>query len=214
MKRPCLPFALVCATAFSAPFAHAVDVAKTRARVDDGATRTDVPPRAPRIASERKGMTWGVGVRVSTDPHIVFVSCHGRPAIGGHGCEAYHGDTACRAKRPVLCLDVDGRERPVGIATPPSGGVMHAGFYSGWAHGRVALTRAVRGDAFARRSDADAYCAAQLGAGWRVAEHHDGVDEHGSHGGWGFVAAGRIVAASRFWVAIDDTAANCWDASH
>src|SRR5690349_9900963 len=130
MKQLCLSLALLFATAFSASFAHAVDVAKTRARVDDGVTRIDARPRAPRIASARKGMTWGVGVRVSADPGIVFVSCHGRPAIGGHGCDAYHGDTACRAKRPVLCLDVDGRTRPDGIATPPSGGVMHAGFYS------------------------------------------------------------------------------------
>ncbi|MBA8889837.1 hypothetical protein FHW12_004084 [Dokdonella fugitiva] len=206
MKRYCLPCALVLATAFAGSFAHAVDVAKVPVRVDDGAARIDAPPRVAR-----KGMTWGVGVRVSADPGIVFVSCHGRPAIGGHGCDAYQGDTACSAKRPVLCVEVDGRARPDGIATPPSGGVMHAGFYSGWAHGRVALTRAVRGDAFARRSDADAYCAARLGAGWRVAEHHDGVDEQGGHGGWGFVAEGRIASRSRFWVAIDDTGANCWD---
>src|SRR5689334_17275012 len=121
MKRYCLPCALVLATTFAGPFAHAVDVAKVPVRVDDGATRIDVPPRAPRVV--RKGMTWGVGARLSADPRIVFVSCHGRPVIGGRGCEAYHGDTACSAKRPVLCLDVDGRERPDGIATPPSGGV-------------------------------------------------------------------------------------------
>lgn len=162
---------------------------------------------------ERKGMTWGVGARLSTDDHVVFVSCHGRPAIDGHGCEAYVGDIACSAKRPVLCLAVDGRRRPDGIDTPRSGGVMGDGFYSGWAGGRVALAPAVRGDAFARRSDADAYCATTFGRGWRVAEHHDGVTADGTHGGWGFVANGRIREASRFWVAIDDTAANCWDAS-
>jgi hypothetical protein len=71
----------------------------------------------------------------------------------------------------------------------------------------------VRGDAFARRSDADAYCAAAFGQGWRVAEHHDGATSDGSHGGWGFVASGRIHDASRFWVAINDISANCWDAS-
>lgn len=164
-------------------------------------------------ASGRKGMTWGVGGRLSPDDEVVFVSCHGRPSIDGHGCEAYVGDTACAERRPLLCLAVDGRPRPDGIATPRAGGVMDDGFYSGWAGGRVALAPAVRGDAFARRSDADAYCAATFGAGWRVAEHHDGMTADGSHGGWGFVANGRIADAGRFWVAIDDTRANCWDAS-
>lgn len=176
----------------------------------------DMPHRpavdTPR-ATERKGMTWGVGSRVSPDESIVFVSCHGRPAIDGHGCDAYVGDTACSAKRPLLCLDIDGRPRPEHVATPRAGGAMEDGFYSGWVEGRIALAPAVRGDAFARRSDADAYCAATFGRDWRVAEHHDGVTSDGSHGGWGFVANGRIDDASRFWVAIDDTSANCWDAS-
>jgi hypothetical protein len=162
-------------------------------------------------APPRKGMTWGVGARLSADDAIVFVSCHGRPAIEGHGCEAYVGDTVCSRKRPLLCLSPDGRERPDGIATPASGGAMEAGFYSGWSGGRVALTRAVRGNRFARRTDADAYCAATFGGGWRVAEHHDGVTVDGRHGGWGFVAIGRVADTSRFWVAIDDTRANCWD---
>ncbi|MEO6688109.1 MAG: hypothetical protein ABIS07_18395 [Dokdonella sp.] len=168
---------------------------------------------APAIVTVRKGMTWGAGARLSADPKVVFVSCHGRPTIDGHGCDAYRGDTACSVKLPVLCLAVDGRSRPDGIETPPSGGVMQAGFYSGWAQGRVALAPAVRGDAFERRSDANAWCAAKLGAGWRVAEHHDSVGTDGAHGGWGLVANGRIRDDARFWVAINDTAANCWDAS-
>lgn len=182
-----------------------------------GAVKIVVPASqkqaAPGVVAERKGMTWGVGARVAADPEIVFVSCHGRPTIGGHGCDACHGDTACSVWRPVLCVAIDGRARPRGIETPRSGGVMDAGFHSGWAQGRIALARAVRGDAFQRRSDADAWCAMKLGTGWRMAEHRDGVSADGAHGGWGLVANGRIRDDTRFRVAINDTAANCWDRS-
>ncbi|MEO7324705.1 MAG: hypothetical protein ABIW82_07745 [Dokdonella sp.] len=201
MKFRLLPFAAI-AFAFGSPAALALKVVAHQAQQTPTAT-----------VNVRKGMTWGVGARVSADPDIVFVSCQGQPKIDGHGCEAYHGDTTCSAKRPVLCLAIDGRVRPDGIATPPSGGVMSAGFYSGWARGRIALAPDVRGDAFQRRSDADAYCAAKLGAGWRVAEHHDGVSANGAHGGWGLVANGHVRAGARFWAAINDTEANCWDPS-
>lgn len=166
------------------------------------------PPPEQHIAAApvRNGMTWGVGGRLSDDDGVVFVSCNGRPTIDGHGCEAYVGDTVCSEQRPLLCVAIDGRDRPPGIKTPRAGGVMPDEFYSRWVGGQVALAAAVRGDRFASRTDADAYCAATFGSGWRVAEHHDG-------GGWGFVANGRIDNASRFWVAINDTSANCWDAS-
>src|SRR5205823_1278208 len=52
---------------------------------------------------------------------------------------------------------------------------------------------------------ADAYCRSALGAGWRMAEFHDGK------GGWGFVARGHISSTSRFWVRINDQPGNCWD---
>lgn len=196
---------IACIAAGALSAASAQKIAVPDAPPGPGKSKVLVP-----AAPVRKGMTWGVGRRLSADDALVFVSCHGRPSIEGHGCDAYVGDTACSRKRPLLCLAVDGRVRPEGIATPASGGVMGDGFYSGWSGGRVALTPAVRGNAFARRSDADAFCAATFGPGWRVAEHHDGVTADGSHGGWGFTALGHIAQTSRFWVAIDDTAANCW----
>ncbi|MEO5559753.1 MAG: hypothetical protein ABIO49_08035 [Dokdonella sp.] len=189
--------------------ASAVSIAPAPKVLEPATTTTQ-----PAVSVEKKGMTWGVGARLSDDKNIVYVSCQGQPRIDGHGCEAYVGDTACSSRRPLLCLNVDGRARPADVLVPPSGGVMPKAFYSGWAAGRIGLSKPVKGDQFKNRSDADAFCASNLGTGWRVAEHHDGiVDAQGSHGGWGLVANGHVRKTSRFWVAINDTAANCWDPS-
>ena len=68
------------------------------------------------------------------------------------------------------------------------------------------------------QADADALCAAQFGSGWRLAEFHDpvreGSGENGEpprHGGWNFYAAGALDTSTRYWVANNDQAANCWD---
>lgn len=202
-----LCIALQCAPVFAvaiAPPARAHKAAAIRAE----ATRSEVPA----VTIEKKGMTWGVGTPVSTSRNIVFVSCHGQPRVDGHGCEAYVGDTACSHRLPLLCLNTDGRAHPASLLTPHAGGVMPDSFYSGWAAGRVALSKPAKGSRFRTRADADAFCASGLGEGWRIAEHHDGiVDVAGGHGGWGFVANGRLAGNSRFWVAINDTSANCWD---
>ncbi|TXI75420.1 MAG: hypothetical protein E6Q43_03490 [Dokdonella sp.] len=158
---------------------------------------------------QRMGMTWGVGAEVSRHNNIANVSCHGSPKIDGKSCDAYVGDTQCSLERPVLCIRVDGRERPA-----PSlfkDGVVPDEFYAGWAAGRVALAPAVRGDRFATSADVDAYCADTFGSGWRVAEHHDG---NSGKGGWGFTANGHISGDSRFWVSINDQNANCWEVGH
>lgn len=170
---------------------------------------------SPQIHLElaaKMGMTWGVSHPTnSREGDVVFVSCHGEPGTENGSCNAYEGDTQCSAKRPVLCLSVDGRPLPHGESTDSSRNSMPDDFYSGWANGHVALTNAVRGDRFASRDEADAFCASTFGKGWRMAEHHDGRTRSGSSGGWGFKADGRIADESRFWVAINDQPANCWD---
>lgn len=65
-------------------------------------------------------------------------------------------------------------------------------------------TAPVTGDALTDRAAADARCGAAFGRGWRMAEHHDGD--------WGITASGRPPdPPTRFWVAINDQPANCWD---
>ncbi|MBO0654391.1 hypothetical protein J1792_16880 [Streptomyces triculaminicus] len=123
---------------------------------------------------------------------------------GGALSNPYQGDTATTTALPVLCLKIDGRPAPAGI-TPD--------FYAGWARGAVAATRPIRGTRLADRAVADGVCANTFGAGWRMAEFHDG--RYGpnleSSGGWSYWAYGDVPAGTRFWTAINDQPANPWN---
>jgi len=144
----------------------------------------------------KSGMTWTVTGQQDGYVHI--------------GADAqtnpYSGDTEIDHFLPALCLQVDGRAAPGGIAYD---------FYTGWAQGSVRATAAVRGDALSSRDAADALCARTFGAGWRLAEFHDGRygDDFAEAGGWSFWASagGNLLPGSRFWVAINDQPANPWD---
>lgn len=137
-------------------------------------------------AQVRSGLTWsktGHSAAFSTDS----VTCN--------GCNAYQGDTSCATALPILCLQPDGAPNP-GVAT---------NFSNGWAGGFVYLTAPVPGVALGSLTNANAICAARFGAGYRMAEFHDGA------GGWGWQAYGNLDGASRFWVHINDQSANCWN---
>jgi hypothetical protein len=125
--------------------------------------------------------------------------------VGADGqTNAYSGDTPATASRPVLCLFVNNSGVPAGI-TPD--------FYNGWALGSVALTSPVRGEQLTSRQAADAICASSFGAGWRMAEFHDGHygTNLSSTGGWTFWAYGSLPLGTRFWTAINDQPANPWN---
>lgn len=180
----------------------------------------------PAMAGD-KGMTWakaGHDARLGIDA----VAC-----ASGDDCDAYAGDTACTVALPVLCLKQDGSPRP-NYMVHPAGGVMPDAFYRGWAAGHIATTAPVVGKLLTSAAQADALCEANFGAGWRMAEHHDGrwmqgmgADRHygnglwhtdspwsGSRaqgGGWAFWAYGNVRDDTRFWVRIIDQRANCWD---
>ncbi|MCI5163052.1 MAG: hypothetical protein D3917_13760, partial [Candidatus Electrothrix sp. AX5] len=173
------------------------------------------------------GMTWGVN-RYNSDLDISRVHCYGQIGPNRGPCNPYKGDTLCSVPLPVLCLKVDGLSRPpYELAHCPSC-AMNDEYYNGWSEGTAKLTDPVPGNTFTSLSDANAYCAAQLGDGYRVAEHHDGrwvsgMDESHfydgtwplttSSGGWGFYVPGQVPDDSRFWVHINDQNANCWDKS-
>ncbi len=175
-----------------------------------------------------KGMTWGVASHDS-DLDISKVHCYGTSTQEGDAdhCNPYQGDTSCSTALPVLCVKVDGTPRPpYGIPVCGSSCAMNDEFYNGWIEGSAELTAPVQGNAFATLDDVNAYCEAQLGPDYRVAEHHDGrwvygMDENNfygstwplttSSGGWGFYAPGQLADDSRFWVHINGQNANCWD---
>lgn len=172
---------------------------------------------AAASAQEPRGMTWGSYTNAATGKGVVFVGCHGLPRTEQGSCDAYVGDTACSVPLPPLCLRVDGRPRPPGLVTG-RGYAMPPDFYAGWAQGEVKAGKPVAATQWRSQADADALCRAQFGPGWRLAEFHDavreGTGENGeaaSHGGWNFYAAGALDTTTRYWVANNDTAANCWN---
>jgi hypothetical protein len=171
-------------------------------------------------ASARSGMTWGL---YSHDPTL------GVDHVGCAGCNAYTGDTACKTKLPILCLNVDGSPRPPYSVTPGQE------FYEGWAEGHIATTLPVAGTHLTTPTTGDQICATSFGTGWRMAEHHDGQWVSGmdandyyytpayspspwtsatpTSGGWTFYAYGNVVPTTsiqRFWVHVNTTNGNCW----
>lgn len=151
----------------------------------------------------------------------VSASCHAAPAPTdrprGGTCDPYEGDTLCSRSLPLLCLrpGVRSARKPTAVnantgqVTPPpdTEGLPQLG--SG------PLTR---GDRLASEAAASAMCEQALGPGWRMARFHD-------DGGWRIPAlrhsslpapigpqgAGSASGAERYWVAIADQRANCWD---
>ncbi|MCA0177804.1 MAG: hypothetical protein LCH73_16215 [Proteobacteria bacterium] len=187
------------------------------------------------VAAERKGMTWGVsGHRSSLG--IDMMSCFGFP---GPACEPYEGDTSCAEARPILCVRIDDSPRP-NYKVIPSGGVA-VPFYRGWLGGHVATTLPVVGNTLTPPGPGDEpgnpnhICRQAFGAGWRIAEFHDGRYVEGmdvgryygneawnspspwpgrkeaNWGGWTFTAYGHVRNDMRSWVHIHDQSANCWD---
>jgi hypothetical protein len=145
------------------------------------------------FAQEQNGLTWGVNQHLNGH---VNVGCHGGPATGlNPKCNAYQGDTSCSEIRPVLCIN-----KSIALVQPS----LPYDQYNQWAAGEVRLTKPILGIQLNSLMAANSLCAEYFGAGWRMAEFHDGW-------GWGFWAKGNISSDERFWVYINDQRANCWD---
>jgi hypothetical protein len=141
---------------------------------------------AMALAASGNGLTWAKSSHDST---------LGTDKVGCSGCNAYVGDTSCTTALPVLCIKFDGSPNP-GIATT---------YYNGWTKGHIALTTPVRGDKLFSLTYADYVCELHFGAGYQMAEFHDGG------GGWNWHAYGNVDSSSRFWFYIDDQPGNCWN---
>lgn len=136
-----------------------------------------------------KGMTWR---------HTASNPQNGTITVGCDGCDAYHGDTQCTQQLPVLCIYKPPTPFPLPI------GVNNSNQYYLWSGGVVATTQPHIG---MNSTAATAFCQAQFGPLFRVAEFHDGW-------GWDFQAYGGTVSAptvpsTRFWVFINNQPANC-----
>ena len=135
--------------------------------------------------------------------NVSYVSCHGQPPPTDKphkdSCNPYAGDTSCRTVLPVMCIKA-GEVAKLDAANgdPPQG----------WTAATLGATAPVMGALLGSRVVADARCEKELGAGWRMADFHAG-------GGWSFSGRpgqGMLSSGStRYWLAIDDQPANCWD---
>ena len=161
---------------------------------DAQATQAMAAPPGPK-----RGLTWGV-YPIDPTTGTFTVSCQGLPAVqsGGGACNPYVGDTPGTARLPVLCFNKLGMPYPVPNSAPNS----QLAYGSG---GVVATTPPVSPIAMGwlgvPRSTVDAYCAAQFGSGWVVAEHHMGQNQ-----GWKFGTYGNVgkPGKQRFWVHINN----------
>lgn len=158
----------------------------------------------PGVDPDKKGMTWGV---YPHDPvtGAANVSCQGAPnaPTSSGACDPYNGDTPASTALPVLCFNPLRLPNPVPSLNPPS----DPGYWSG---GVIATTAAKSpaAEGWAQRSQVDAYCAAQFGPGWVLADFHRGQGK-----GWKFGAYGNVgkPGTERFWVNIKDQAqGNVW----
>ncbi|MGE3771536.1 MAG: hypothetical protein AB7I32_01330 [Gammaproteobacteria bacterium] len=209
---------------------HAAERATTTVEVAPAPpVAAPAPAPKPPPPPARKGMSWGVAADVETPEGIVLVSCHGEPTTDTGSCDAHQGDTVCTKALPLLCLKTDDTPAPAGLRASGVDGALPDDLRAGWAGGTVATTAPMPGTALKTRDIADRACAAAFGDTWRLAEFHAGgrdgrpldgaVTAPGSAqsrpvhatGGGAFYAAGDPIRTSRFWVAIDDRPANCWD---
>jgi subtilisin family serine protease len=144
----------------------------------------------------RTGMTWTV---LGQQEGYVHVGADGQT-------NAYSGDTTIDQYLPILCVLVDGRAAPGGISFD---------YYNGWLRGAVRATPPIPSTVLTSQQQGDEICADTFGAGWRLAEFHDGRYGSGfsSSGGWSFWAAGGLPTGTRFWVAINDQPANPWNSA-
>jgi hypothetical protein len=165
--------------------------------------RQGAPSIAETPRTTRRGMTWSLQ-GAQTVEGWAAVGCHGEPKepmIETHsgGCNPYQGDTVCSAVLPILCV----RKAE---ANAPAPSREERARLDGAIDARVALTKALSGTRLSTRDAGTAICISELGADWRMAQHHDGNS-------WRFAARAQnrgAFSGKRFWVAINDQQGNCW----
>jgi hypothetical protein len=152
--------------------------------------RSNVPPQGGGALAVHKGLTWKL-LSANSTTGTILVGC-------GTGCDAYHGDTSCTTALPILCIKKAGP----GFPLPVPASVNNSDQYNKWSGGVVGTTHPTVPPA--TLAAADALCIQEFGAGWRVAEFHDGW-------GWHFQAFGGVGnPAQNFWVNITGQPATCW----
>jgi hypothetical protein len=113
-------------------------------------------------------------------------------------CDPFAGDLLCSEPVALACYKA-------GKQTPPPALNENPYLSRFFVNGEVRLTGPVRGDRFGTLAQANQYCAAQFGAGWRVLSYQEG-------GGGNVISRSNVAPKSRAWVDIrNQRYGNCWD---
>ena len=113
----------------------------------------------------------------------------------------YRGDANCNELHSLLCINQDYRGAP------------GQQFLDGWSGSIVEATVPIPGTRLRSQEIADNICKNTFGHQYRMAEFHEGNAGAltGEYSGWDFWAYGALELGQRFWVRINDQAANPWD---
>lgn len=198
----------------------------------------DLPPsnnEGRNLQTVKYGMTWGYRGYTPVAQETFGVHCYGTPTVPKYspwnsadgGCNAYRGDTPCNHTLPILCISKCQYKRPC-YSINCNSYAMNKEFYCGWSEGFIALSDPLKGNQISSRAAGDKICSSKYGSNFVMAEHHDGKWVAGmdsanfcldtwplgaaNGGGWGFYAYGvKGPSWTRFWVAINNQNANCWN---
>lgn len=160
--------------------------------------RTECSSIIKPVENTKKGLTWRK-TEVDAVTGVVDVGCG--HSNGQNECNPYQGDTMCTTQLPILCKKEMNLPKPASVTIPNK--------YHKWSGNIVGTTQPVAPATAGLNtlSAANDFCAAEFGAGWQVASHHDGW-------GWYFKAYGNVgssVDTKRYWVNIrDQQNGNCW----
>lgn len=156
------------------------------------------PGMCTGMTTTDRGLTWTV---MRHDPTTGVITMGSTTTNDGTESNPYCGDTVCSTPLPLLCTQKTNAAMPSGASS------------AYWIGGDVSATAPIAGNdpALANQAAADAYCAAEFGAGWEMAEHHD------SPRGWYIQALqdrgiDQNNTQQRYWAAIrDQSRGNCWN---
>ena len=166
-------------------------------------------PAPVAVEKAQRGIGYGLTFALNPNgdtapPGVAHFSCNGEPKPTDrpqdNACNPYRGDTSCSVVLPVLCFKPEGLANPAGANSTP---------VAAWTGGIFAATAPVMGAILESQDIANARCEKQLGSGFRMSDWHaaGGYAMRGQSG----QGVSTETGTTRFWVAIKDQAANCWN---
>lgn len=187
--------------------------AEAKAESDINATY-NAPAKPAASAADQSARPIGYGLTFaarapSADdlPDAAYMNCKSEPVPTDkpyqNACNPYQGDTSCRVVLPVLCIKTADSINAAQPTNAPAGA---------WASSTLGATAPVMGALLSSLDVAHARCEKELGEGYRMAGGFN-------NGGVDWAMAGRrgqglmLGGSTRYWVAVTDQRANCWDSA-